>query len=46
MAGSPAFVPGTLMKALGRCKRFHRWRASWTVPSVSCASFGDTSSDT
>ncbi len=43
MAGRPAFVPGILIMMFGRFSAFHRRRASAAVPSVSCASLGETS---
>ena len=46
MAGRPSGVPGILMKRLGRPARACRSLASASVVLVSCASNGETSSDT
>ena len=46
IAGSPASVAGILTSRLGRSTAFHRSSACATVPSVSRASPGSTSSDT
>ena len=46
IAGSPASVPGILIIALGRSTAPQRRSASWMVARVSCASAGETSSDT
>ena len=46
IAGRPARVPGILIIALGRSTARQSRSASWIVPSVSCASVGETSSDT
>ena len=46
MAGSPSGVPGILMRRFGRPARACRALAAARVLPVSCASSGDTSSDT
>ena len=46
IAGSPSIVAGTFTSRLGRSIRFTHSRASATVPSVSWASVGVTSTDT
>ena len=46
MAGKPSLVPGILMKRLGRPARVESFLAAAMVLAVSCASNGDTSSDT
>ena len=46
MAGKPSLVPGILMKRLGRAARAASSLAAAMVLAVSCASNGDTSSDT
>ena len=46
MAGRPSLVPGILMKRLGRPARTWSSLAAATVPIVSFASTGETSSDT
>ena len=46
IAGNPSAVPGILMKRLGLPPRRCRSRAAASVLLVSCASSGETSSDT
>ena len=46
IAGTPSSVPGILTNRFGRSTRFQRSRAWFSVPSVSCASDGSTSSET
>ncbi len=45
-AGAPSFVPGILMNTFGLAARTNRSLASRSVLAVSCASRGETSSDT
>ena len=45
IADHPSRVPGTLIMTFGRATAAHRRRASATVPAVSRASVGDTSSE-
>ena len=46
MAGKPSLVPGILMNRLGRPARAESSLAAAMVLAVSCASSGDTSSET
>ena len=46
MAGTPSLVAGTLTNRFGLSMRVCSMRASRTVPSVSCASAGETSKET
>ncbi len=46
IAGTPSGVPGTLMNRFGVAAFSCSALASSTVLFVSCANFGDTSSDT
>ena len=46
IAGQPSRVPGILIITLGRSTAFQSRRASFTEPSVSRATPGETSSDT
>jgi hypothetical protein len=46
IAGTPSAVPGILIITLGRPTAFHRRAAASIVPCVSCASVGETSSET
>ena len=46
IAGRPSTVPGILIITLGRSTCCHSQAAISCVPTVSCASVGDTSTDT
>jgi hypothetical protein len=46
IAGKPSGVAGILIMTLGRCSRSQNSLACATVASVSCARFGETSTDT
>ena len=46
IAGTPSGVPGILIITFGRSTRFQNERTCSSVPSVSCARSGATSSET